>query len=70
MYLFYNSLCQRMMDSKVNRGIIVFPGTLTAAANKVISVCAIIYLNIDLPYAYPLLLFLFVGDTSYKHKRK
>ncbi|GBC09424.1 hypothetical protein RclHR1_08850007 [Rhizophagus clarus] len=31
-------LCQRMVDSKVNRGIIVFPGTLTAAANKAIQV--------------------------------
>ncbi|CAB4407939.1 unnamed protein product [Rhizophagus irregularis] len=31
-------LCQRMVDSKVNRSIIVFPSTLTAAANKVIQV--------------------------------
>jgi len=36
------------MDSKVNRGIIVFPGTLTAAANKVIniSISMVKYLSI------------------------
>ncbi|RHZ89820.1 hypothetical protein Glove_9g160 [Diversispora epigaea] len=31
-------LCQKMLDQKVSRGIVVFPGTLTAAANKAIQV--------------------------------
>ncbi|CAG8723933.1 1469_t:CDS:10, partial [Cetraspora pellucida] len=32
------ALCQRMLDTKVSRGIVVFSGTMTAAANKAIQV--------------------------------
>ena len=64
------SLCQRMMDSKVNRGIIVFPGTLTAAANKVTNVhiyTGSSYLNNW--FTFCLFVFVYIGNTSYKHKR-